>query len=57
VLVVGSAGGTVAREFFFAFNSSVDAVEIDGELVELGYRYLLASPERSMCSLRMAGGS
>lgn len=39
VLVVGSAGGTVAREFLLAFNSSVDAVELDGRLVDLGYRY------------------
>jgi len=39
VLVIGSAGGTVAREFLLAFNSSVDAVELDGALVGLGYRY------------------
>ncbi len=39
VLVIGSAGGTVARQFLLAFNSSVDAVELDGALMGLGYKY------------------
>jgi spermidine synthase len=41
IAILGNAGGTVARAFgrFFP-DSAVDAVEIDGELTELGRRYL-----------------
>jgi spermidine synthase len=41
IAILGNAGGTVARAFgrFFP-RTEVDAVEIDGELTELGRRYL-----------------
>jgi spermidine synthase len=41
VAILGNAGGTVARAFGHYFPSTaVDAVEIDGELTDLGRRYL-----------------
>jgi spermidine synthase len=41
IAILGNAGGTVARAYggFFP-GTAVDAVEIDGELTELGRRYL-----------------
>lgn len=40
VAILGSAAGTVARAYGHFFpETKVDAVEIDGELTELGYRY------------------
>ena len=41
IAILGNAGGTVARAFgrFFP-DTAVDAVEIDGELTEIGRRYL-----------------
>lgn len=41
IAVLGNAGGTVARAYGHFFpRTEVDAVEIDGELTELGRRYL-----------------
>jgi len=41
IAVLGNAGGTVARAYGHFFPATeVDAVEIDGELTELGRRYL-----------------
>ncbi len=41
IAILGNAGGTVARAFGHFFpETAVDAVEIDGELTELGRRYL-----------------
>ena len=41
VLIVGLAGGTIARQFLDAFpQSRVVGVEIDGEVVEVGKRFL-----------------
>jgi spermidine synthase len=41
IAILGNAGGTVARAFGHFFPATaVDAVEIDGELTELGRRYL-----------------
>ncbi|HEU4392556.1 MAG TPA: fused MFS/spermidine synthase [Solirubrobacterales bacterium] len=41
IAVLGNAGGTVARAFGHFFPATaVDAVEIDGELTELGRRFL-----------------
>ncbi|RME28377.1 MAG: methyltransferase domain-containing protein [Deltaproteobacteria bacterium] len=41
VLIVGLAGGTVARQFLEAFpQARVTGVEIDGEVVEVGRRWL-----------------
>jgi spermidine synthase len=41
IAILGNAGGTVARAFGRYFpRTGVDAVEIDGELTELGRRYL-----------------
>jgi spermidine synthase len=41
VAILGNAGGTVARAFGHFFpGTAVDAVEIDGELTELGRRFL-----------------
>jgi spermidine synthase len=41
IAILGNAGGTVARAFGRFFPSTaVDAVEIDGELTELGRRFL-----------------
>jgi spermidine synthase len=41
VAILGNAGGTVARAFGHFFpRTRVDAVEIDGELTELGRRFL-----------------
>ncbi len=41
IAILGNAGGTVARAFGHYFpGTEVDAVEIDGELTELGERYL-----------------
>jgi spermidine synthase len=41
IAILGNAGGTVARAFGHFFpGTAVDAVEIDGELTELGRRYL-----------------
>ncbi|MEX0971796.1 MAG: fused MFS/spermidine synthase [Solirubrobacterales bacterium] len=41
IAILGNAGGTVARAFGRYFpRTEVDAVEIDGELTELGRRYL-----------------
>ena len=41
IAILGNAGGTVARAFGHYFpGTTVDAVEIDGELTELGRRYL-----------------
>jgi spermidine synthase len=41
VAILGNAGGTVARAFGHYFpRTAVDAVEIDGELTDLGRRYL-----------------
>jgi spermidine synthase len=41
IAILGNAGGTVARAFGHFFPSTaVDAVEIDGELTELGRRFL-----------------
>jgi spermidine synthase len=41
VAILGNAGGTVARAYGHFFpGTAVDAVEIDGELTELGRRYL-----------------
>ena len=40
IAILGNAGGTVARAFGHYFpTTAVDAVEIDGELTELGRRY------------------
>jgi spermidine synthase len=40
IAILGNAGGTVARAFGHFFPSTaVDAVEIDGELTEIGRRY------------------
>jgi spermidine synthase len=40
VLIVGLAGGTVARQLFQAFpDASVDGVEIDGAVIEVGKRW------------------
>jgi len=40
IAILGNAGGTVARAFGHYFpGTAVDAVEIDGELTELGRRY------------------
>jgi len=40
VAILGSASGTVARAYGHFFpDTKVDAVEIDGKLTELGYRY------------------
>ena len=40
IAILGNAGGTVARAFGHFFpRTAVDAVEIDGELTELGRRY------------------
>jgi len=46
IAILGNAGGTVARAYGHYFpRSAVDAVEIDGELTELGRRYLdLSNP-------------
>jgi spermidine synthase len=41
IAILGNAGGTVARAFGHYFpDTTVDAVEIDSELTELGRRYL-----------------
>jgi spermidine synthase len=41
IAILGNAGGTVARAYGHHFpEAAVDAVEIDGELTELGRRYL-----------------
>jgi spermidine synthase len=41
IAILGNAGGTVARAFGHFFpRTAVDAVEIDGELTELGRRFL-----------------
>jgi spermidine synthase len=41
IAILGNAGGTVARAFGHFFpGTAVDAVEIDGELTELGRRFL-----------------
>jgi spermidine synthase len=41
IAILGNAGGTVARAYGGYFpRTAVDAVEIDGELTELGRRYL-----------------
>ena len=41
IAILGNAGGTVARAYGHFFpGTAVDAVEIDGELTELGRRYL-----------------
>jgi spermidine synthase len=41
IAILGNAGGTVARAFGHYFpDTAVDAVEIDGELTELGRRFL-----------------
>jgi spermidine synthase len=41
IAILGNAGGTVARAYGHFFpRAAVDAVEIDGELTELGRRYL-----------------
>ncbi len=41
IAILGNAGGTVARAFGHFFpDTAVDAVEIDGELTELGRRFL-----------------
>ncbi len=41
IAILGNAGGTVARAYGHYFpRTAVDAVEIDGELTELGRRYL-----------------
>ena len=41
IAILGNAGGTVARAFGHFFpQTRVDAVEIDGELTDLGRRYL-----------------
>ncbi len=41
IAILGNAGGTVARAYGHFFpRTAVDAVEIDGELTELGRRYL-----------------
>ena len=41
IAILGNAGGTVARSFGHYFpGTAVDAVEIDGELTELGRRFL-----------------
>jgi spermidine synthase len=41
IAILGNAGGTVARAYGHFFPATgVDAVEIDGELTELGRRYL-----------------
>jgi spermidine synthase len=41
VAILGNAGGTVARAFGHYFpRTAVDAVEIDGELTDLGRKYL-----------------
>jgi spermidine synthase len=41
IAILGNAGGTVARAFGHFFpRTEVDAVEIDGELTELGRRFL-----------------
>lgn len=41
IAILGNAGGTVARAFGHYFpETAVDAVEIDGELTELGERFL-----------------
>jgi spermidine synthase len=41
IAILGNAGGTVARAYGHFFpETEVDAVEIDGELTELGRRYL-----------------
>ncbi len=41
IAILGNAGGTVARTFGHFFpRTAVDAVEIDGELTELGRRFL-----------------
>jgi spermidine synthase len=41
IAVLGNAGGTVARAYGHFFpGTAVDAVEIDGELTDLGRRYL-----------------
>ena len=41
IAILGNAGGTVARSFGHFFpGTAVDAVEIDGELTELGRRFL-----------------
>ena len=41
IAILGNAGGTVARAFGHYFpGTAVDAVEIDGELTELGRRWL-----------------
>ncbi len=41
IAILGNAGGTVARAFGHFFpRTTVDAVEIDGELTELGRRFL-----------------
>jgi spermidine synthase len=41
IAILGNAGGTVARSFGHFFPATaVDAVEIDGELTEIGRRYL-----------------
>ncbi|MCB9758324.1 MAG: fused MFS/spermidine synthase [Alphaproteobacteria bacterium] len=40
VLIIGLAGGTIARQLLEAFpDASVDGVEIDGEVVEVGKKY------------------
>jgi len=64
IAILGNAGGTVARAFgrFFP-GTAVDAVEIDGELTELGRRYLgLRNPRMTVFAedarpwLERAGG-
>jgi spermidine synthase len=47
IAILGNAGGTVARAFGHYFpQTAVDAVEIDGELTELGERFLDLRNER-----------
>jgi spermidine synthase len=47
IAILGNAAGTVARAFGHYFpNTEVDAVEIDGELTELGVRYFDLRNER-----------
>jgi spermidine synthase len=50
IAILGNAGGTVARAFGHFFPATaVDAVEIDGELTELGRRFLdLRNPRMSV---------
>ena len=46
-LIIGLAGGTIARQMLEAFpDAQVDGVEIDGEVVDIGIRYFDNGDER-----------